>query len=130
MPVLPSPVPSHDSSMHPGPEPALPVRPGPAPSTPGYGLNWDQADLALAEYQVKFMPQFPFVVIDPEVEAKQLFTTSPFVFRVIMLVASRVSHQRKMTMKRNVLAYLGQNLLVNEKRELDLLQGLLIFIAW
>ncbi|KAF7550549.1 hypothetical protein G7Z17_g5647 [Cylindrodendrum hubeiense] len=33
-------------------------------------------------------------------------------------------------MKRNVLAYLGQQIFVEEKRTLDLLQGLLVCIAW
>ncbi|KPM37013.1 hypothetical protein AK830_g9554 [Neonectria ditissima] len=47
-----------------------------------------------------------------------------------MLVAAPLSIPRIAKMKRNVLAYLSQQVFVEEKKTLDLLQGLLICIAW
>ena len=102
----------------------------PTPPTPGYNLSWEQAEIALNEYKISYMPNFPFVVIEPEVTAQELFHEKPFLFRVVLLVATRMPLEKKRGMKRNVTAYLGQHLLVNEERSLDLLQGLLVFIAW
>jgi len=87
-------------------------------------------NLLQAEYRVKFMPQFPFVIIDSGLGARDLFIKKPFLFRIIMLVAIRVPLARRKSMKRSVMAYLGQHLLVEEERSLDLLQGLLVFLAW
>jgi hypothetical protein len=76
------------------------------------------------------MPNFPFVVVDVNMAAQELHTRNPYLFRVIMFVATNLPPARKQAMKTNILAYLGHRLLVNEERNLDLLQGLLVFIAW
>lgn len=62
--------------------------------------------------------------------AKQMYVEKPFLFRVIMLAAAPLPIPRVIKIKRNVLAYLGQHMLVEEERQLDLLQGLLICISW
>jgi len=93
-------------------------------------ISNDAAQLVLAEYRRIFMPLFPFVWIDETTDALQLCQDKPFLFSVIMFVACRVSLQRKKLMQKEVMAHLGQHLLVHEHRELDLLQGLLVFIAW
>lgn len=76
------------------------------------------------------MHNFPFVVVDVNMAAQELHTRNPYLFRVIMFVATTLPPARKQAMKTNILAYLGHRLLVNEERNLDLLQGLLVFIAW
>ncbi len=76
------------------------------------------------------MPYFPFVVVGPCVMARELCTWRPLLFRVIILVASFLPAPRKRHIKNNVMAIIGHYLLVQEKRELDLLQGLLVYIAW
>ncbi|KAK3946003.1 hypothetical protein QBC46DRAFT_349276 [Diplogelasinospora grovesii] len=100
------------------------------PPGPGYNLSWEQAELALDEYKTNFMPNFPFVLLESGTTAQQLSSKKPFVFRAVLLAAARLPLERRKQMKRNLAAYLGQHLLVNEERSLDLLQGLLIFIAW
>lgn len=47
-----------------------------------------------------------------------------------MLVVAPVSETRICKMKRNVLAYLGYRTLVEEDMTLDILQGILVIIAW
>lgn len=76
------------------------------------------------------MPVFPFVIVEDAVVPPQLYTERPFLFRAIMLVAAPLSVPRIVKMKRNVLAYLSQQIFVEEKQTLDLLQGLLVCIAW
>lgn len=76
------------------------------------------------------MKNFPFVTIDSEVAPQQLYNEKPSLFRAVMLVAAPLSESRIIKMKRNVLAYLGQQVLVEGSVRLELLQGLLVVIAW
>lgn len=99
-------------------------------SSPPFGLTWPQAERIVDIFRSNYMHNFPFVVLRPELGAKQLYGERPFTFRSIILVAAPLPIPRIGKIKRNVLAYLGQHLLVEDERNLDLLQGLLICIAW
>lgn len=76
------------------------------------------------------MIQFPCVLIDSTVSAQQLLEEKPFLFRSIMLTAAPLPVSRAKKMKRNVMAYLGHRMLVDEQRQLELLQGLLVLLTW
>jgi hypothetical protein len=104
---------------------ALQSRPAPV-----YGIPWDQAQSILNEFRLKFTPNFPFVVANPIISAEDLLRTKPFLFRAVMLAAAPFPEPRLRRIKRNVLAYVGQHLLVEEEQSLDLLQGMLVVIAW
>ncbi|KAI1099232.1 hypothetical protein F4804DRAFT_322439 [Jackrogersella minutella] len=106
---------------------ALPSR---RPLQPGFGLTWDQAEQAISNYRAKFTPFFPFVVLDPDAAAHDILSEKPLLFRAIMLVAAQLTLAKQKEIRRSVLAYIGQHMLVMEERDLSLLQGLLIFIAW
>jgi hypothetical protein len=99
-------------------------------SSPGFGLTWGQAEQAISNFKIKFMPNFPFVALRPEIFAEQLYLEKPLLFKVIMLVAAPTTLAKMTEIKRSITTYIGQHLVVLEKRDLDLLQGLLVFIAW
>lgn len=100
------------------------------PSSPGFGLTWDHANQALSLFKAKFTPEFPFVALDLEVTAAQLYLEKPLLFRVILMVAAPITLAKQREMRRSISAYIGQHLVVLGERDLDLLQGLLVFIAW
>ena len=102
----------------------------PANNPPPNGLTWKEATAILGVFRRRYMPRFPCVLIDPDMTSQQLLASKPFTFRAVMLVAAPVSVSRYRKMKRNVLAYLGHRMLVEEQRHLDLLQGLLILLTW
>lgn len=79
---------------------------------------------------MNFKPNFPFITVRLDTSAQELQIKKPFLFRVVMFVAAIVPPARKMAMQRSVTAYLGQHLLVMEERDIDLLEGLLVLIAW
>lgn len=62
--------------------------------------------------------------------AEELKKQKPFLFDAIMLVAAkqRVASQREAGDK--LLAYLSEHLLLRGEKSLDLLQGLLVYLAW
>ncbi|KAF3058136.1 putative fungal transcriptional regulatory protein [Daldinia childiae] len=108
----------------------LPILPAKKISQPGFGLTWDQAEHAVSNFKVKFTPFFPFVVLDPDVTAQEILAKKPLLFRAIMLVASNLTLAKQGEIRKSILAYVGQHVLVMEERDLGILQGLLVFIAW
>ncbi|OTB01456.1 hypothetical protein M426DRAFT_323472 [Hypoxylon sp. CI-4A] len=109
------------------PRPTLPLR---KPLQPGFGLTWSQAEQAISNFRAKFIPFFPFVVLDHDVPAQEILSKKPLLFRAIMLVAAQLTLARQKEIRKSILAYIGQHLLVMEERNLGLLQGILVFIAW
>ena len=110
--------------------PELSASPAPAISLEGLDVSWASAERAVNEFRLDYMPKFPFVVIKPGETARQMRRERPFLFRVVVLVTARISLEKQRILKDSVTVSLGQHLLVNEERCLDLLQGLLVFIAW
>lgn len=97
---------------------------------PGFGLTWNQAEQAVSDFRIKFTPFFPFVAFDPDVSAEDLLSRKPLLFKAIMLAAAPLTLAKQNEIKTSILAYVGQHLLVMDERDLGLLQGLLVFIAW
>lgn len=104
--------------------------PASAPSPPPLGLTWPQSERILSIFRDKYMFNFPYVIVEHGVSAQQLLEDKPFLFRAIMLVAAPLPVPRKQKMKRDVMAYLGANMLVEDTGSLELLQGLLVCLAW
>ncbi|KAH8671233.1 hypothetical protein BX600DRAFT_509921 [Xylariales sp. PMI_506] len=101
-----------------------------SPTGPGFGLTWSQAEQAISDFKIKYVPEFPFVTLGHDVFAEQLYLEKPLLFRVVMLVAAPITLEKQRDIKRSVSSYIGRHMLVLEERNLDLLQGLLVFIAW
>lgn len=102
----------------------------PKTPSPPFGLTWRQAASSLQNYREHFFLHFPFIVIPEHITAQLLFETKPTLFRSIMLVAAPLPIPRLTKMKRNVIAYISQHILVENERNLDLLEGLIVLLAW
>ncbi|TQV93923.1 hypothetical protein V2A60_003920 [Cordyceps javanica] len=97
---------------------------------PPLGLTWPQAERILAIYRDTCLYNFPFVWIPGYMTAQELCESKPCLFRAVMLSSAPLPVAKLKKMKRNVIAYISQHMLVEEERSLDVLQGLLIVIAW
>lgn len=115
-------------NANPPPQQQPPQRPSSSPLP--FGLTWHQASLILHIFQTHHQPNFPFVTIPKETIAQTLYAERPFLFRAVMLVAAPLPESRVEKMKRNALAYLSHQMLVEEAKRPELLQGLLVVIAW
>ncbi|KAM0668425.1 hypothetical protein ACQRIU_001987 [Beauveria bassiana] len=102
----------------------------PSVQPPPMGLSWPQAERILAIYRDICLYNFPFVWIPGHMTAQELCESKPCLFRAVMLSSAPLPVARLKKMKRNVIAYISQRMLVEEERSLDVLQGLLIVIAW
>jgi hypothetical protein len=97
---------------------------------PPFGLSWLQATQILHIFREEYIPQFPFITISSDHTAEALSKDNPFLFRAVMLIAAPLLESKAVKNKRNTLAYLGYRSLVEEDKTLDILQGVLVIVAW
>ncbi|KAL5606077.1 hypothetical protein BROUX41_006153 [Berkeleyomyces rouxiae] len=98
-------------------------------TTPPFGLNWDQVNLAVMEFKARYTPAFPFVVVD-EKSIEQLLADSPFLVRAIIFITVPFTPAMLKAIRKDLMTYLAMRSLVEARVSLDVLQGMLILIAW
>ena len=73
---------------------------------------------------------FPFVVVPPSMSVQGLRQEKPLLFLAISMATSFHDSLRQQSLGREVVESLSKRLLLQGEKSLDLLQGLLVFIAW
>ncbi|KAI1108216.1 hypothetical protein F5Y14DRAFT_436988 [Nemania sp. NC0429] len=97
---------------------------------PGFGITWDQADKALLDFTLIFTAHFPFIILDHDITARRLFDEKPLLLRTILMISIGITSAKSREIRRSVDAWIGQHLLAMEEQSLDILQGLIVHIAW
>jgi hypothetical protein len=87
-------------------------------------------DGLLNVFRGQMAANFPFVVVPEGAMARSLQESKPFLFSVITMVASYLSPGRQMLMRKEIMRNLSEQVLIEGKKSLDLLQGILVFISW
>jgi hypothetical protein len=87
-------------------------------------------DALLYIFRNNMASQFPFVIVPDRVSAIELAQTKPFLYKAVLMVASYhdKTGQRKMT--KDIFEYLSSHMIIANEKSLDLLQGLLVLMAW
>ncbi|KAF2144124.1 uncharacterized protein K452DRAFT_267286 [Aplosporella prunicola CBS 121167] len=100
------------------------------PPTANSGPSDAVAERCLHQFQTYMAPYFPFVVIPQGTTIAQLRATKPFLLNAIVTVASyqNLDHQRKLG--DGLMASVAHGLLMRGEKSLDMLQGLLVWLAW
>ncbi|KAJ5091777.1 hypothetical protein NUU61_006647 [Penicillium alfredii] len=102
-------------------EPQLAMRPLPA--------NEDDVAACLQIYREELAPHFPFVII-PDIPASDLYAKSPFLCKTVVMAASYKQRSFQHHLGSQLTEELGRRLLVEGEKSFDVLQGLLVHIAW
>jgi hypothetical protein len=84
----------------------------------------------LLEFRTSMAHQFPFVVIPPEATSESLRTERPMLWKAVLTAASCLNPSRQEAMGRELVEELSTRLLLKAEKSLDLLQALIIHIAW
>lgn len=123
-------------SSSPGSEPTKSYIPPTAcidiiPQPYGYlRITMCEAERLLKLYQTDYHPRFPFVPIPRNTTAQDLFQRQPFLFRTIIQIVAPQSA----ALQRGIIAwfreYIATHIVVKQEKRLDLLQAILLFIAW
>lgn len=97
---------------------------------PGFVLSLAEADAIIDLYRTSYSPYFPFVPISLTVAAAELEQASPFLLRTILQVAVPQIAVVQKSVDRWFRQLIAQRVIVEQERRLELLQALLVFIAW
>jgi hypothetical protein len=106
----------------------------PLPSIAGYVdenvRSQDEAQLMLNVFRNELTPQFPFVVISPTATFGEVREKKPFLLLVVVMIACRHDVLRQGTIAMTVRDVICQRMLINSEQSLDMLQGMLLYLAW
>lgn len=93
-------------------------------------VTLDLAQTLLDEYRTKAVYHFPFVLPDAESDINSLRFNSPFLFLCIMtsMLFKDCSLQRQLGEEVRIQAH--RRVLLESESSLELLQGLLVYLAW
>ncbi|RAL59102.1 hypothetical protein DID88_006748 [Monilinia fructigena] len=89
----------------------------------------EEAERYLQSFQSRNLPHFPFVQFRSGMTAHQLRQERPFFWLCIMTISSTVIH-RQLTLGKVIREVAARELVVEGKRNLDLLLGLVCFVGW
>lgn len=89
----------------------------------------DEAEECLNIFRQQMITYFPFVVVPEATTANELRHDRPFLWLCMMSVTSKFSEQQK-ALGREVRITMGREILIEGRNNIDLLLGILVFVAW
>ena len=89
----------------------------------------DQAEVYLNTFRPHMATYFPFILVSESTTADELRRDRPFLWLCIMSVAAKSTAQQK-ALGREVKISMGREIIAEGKSNIDLLLGLLVFVAW
>lgn len=93
------------------------------------GSATEEADCLLERFQSQILPGFPFIHILSSTTAQELQQQRPFLLLAIMTVSSKAGRQ-KQAFGDEIKQKIAQEVLSDKEGNLDVLLGLLVFLAW
>lgn len=100
------------------------------PVTSWFCIDPREANELLLEFRNSMASQFPFVVVRPHETSASLRSKKPFLWKAIMTAASHQNLDRQVAMGKAFTEEFSFQILIHAKKSLDMLQGLLVHIAW
>jgi hypothetical protein len=81
-------------------------------------------------FQTHMAVHLPFVVIERHINSNQLRHEKPFLYRIVNVAASSRQVARQAMLRQEIMKELTERLLLKNEKSLELLQGMLVFLAW
>jgi hypothetical protein len=88
-----------------------------------------QADEQLALFRDQYLQCFPCIYLPPEMTSDQLREEKPFSWFTIMMMSCQTS-SLQFGMGALWQKIISQKIIVEHEKDIDLLQGMVIFLAW
>lgn len=89
-----------------------------------------EAGRLVATYRLKFLHRFPFVLLAPDETAARLRHREPFLFLCVVAAAMSSAHPLRKIVADEIMKHITLRVVACSERNLELLRGLLIHIAW
>lgn len=109
---------------------SLPFIPGTIKVPDCFAIDSKDANDLLLMFRNSMASQFPFVVIQPHETSASLRSKKPFLWKAIMTAASHQNLERQVAMGKSFTEEFSTYLLLYARKSLDMLQGLLVHLAW
>ncbi|KAF5020374.1 hypothetical protein F66182_7602 [Fusarium sp. NRRL 66182] len=97
---------------------------------PGFSISHDVATRRLDVYRRDYLPHFPFVPIPGGITSHELHAESRLLFWVIVATVSPLEEKIQVEFKSWFRKYLAEHLVVLQEKSTDILQAILLFLAW
>ncbi|KAF5261659.1 hypothetical protein FOXYS1_7640 [Fusarium oxysporum] len=97
---------------------------------PGFRISQQEASDRLDVYRRDYVPHFPFVPVPSSMCASELYVESRVLFWTILAVVSPLGDKVQMEFKAWFRRYLAEHLVVRQEKSIDILQAMLIYLAW
>ncbi|KIW70231.1 hypothetical protein, variant [Phialophora macrospora] len=81
-------------------------------------------------FRNELTPHFPFVVVSPWVTFSDLRASKPFFLLAVLMITCRHDIPRQGAIAKAMREVISQRLLIKNEQSLDLLQGMLFYLAW
>ncbi|KAI1831029.1 hypothetical protein DTO006G1_7904 [Penicillium roqueforti] len=88
-----------------------------------------EGQLLIEVFSKRMFPLFPFLMMPPDITAEELRREKPFLYLNISMVACQ-NAPRQREIVHAVKEYVAEHIVMRGEHSLDLLQGLLINVAW
>ncbi|KAF7916578.1 uncharacterized protein EAE98_010587 [Botrytis deweyae] len=95
----------------------------------GLALSPIEEENALYYFRTNSVRYLPFIIISPDTDVHEFKKENPFWWLAIVMATAK-STSRQVALGMHIRQLLGQKLLISGERNLDLLWGLLTYIAW
>ncbi|KAI8957487.1 hypothetical protein F5Y11DRAFT_339569 [Daldinia sp. FL1419] len=95
----------------------------------GFRISLVEADQVLFEYRTMMQPNFPFVHLPPW-SAREMLQDRPLLLKAIIYVCRPQPWPVKCEIEKWFREYFALHVVVQEERSLELLQTILVYIAW
>lgn len=89
-----------------------------------------RADELLQRFKTYRIPNFPFVVIPKDIDAATLRSKTPVIFLSVMIVCLEDEFLLQTQLAERFKAAICDDLIMNNMKSLELLQGLLVYLGW
>jgi hypothetical protein len=93
-------------------------------------LTMEAAEALVSTYKTQMIPHFPFVVIYSYETAEYLRREKPFLFLAILATASFADMPLQRLLGDETKRFIASHMVLNGDVSFDLLQGLLVYLAW
>lgn len=108
---------------------SIPPRSGSISIVPGFQITFLEADQVLQEYMTSMLPQFPFVPI-PCHNAYDMFKDKPLLLKTILWVCRPPEPEACAAFERWLREHVAHQTVVLGNHTLELVQTILVFLAW
>ncbi|KAH6888560.1 hypothetical protein B0T10DRAFT_56154 [Thelonectria olida] len=89
-----------------------------------------EAEMLLEGYRTIHSPLFPFALVPSHMSSLELRQHHPFMWKAVMMVGCFLDGARQVKLGKELLGEIGQAAVVDGARNLDLLHGLQMLLAW